>query len=1306
MRGPRMTAPRRRGGMGHRMKKRKRIAIILAAVAAYIVLVIALRAVESTSPDASITSVPLALWYTLTTLTTVGYGDVYPVTAAGKIIGAIFQFLSVGLLVFLIGLAAATLREKLPKLQLAFRRRQPWYIFTSDNSSSKALARGIREEEPEAVIIYSMAERREPGSLSVALDPAGIAACQKGLGRASIFCMSDNFMENETAARELAGLPCEVYCLSEYDPPARPKLSVFDPYSGCARLYWQRFPVASARERIVLIGGGKYACALLEKALQHNVIDAPERLEYRVFGDFAEFRREHPCLDRVFAVRESGCGDANRDTVIFAGEPWDRDFDVLCRADRIIICYDAEDEALDVLTRLRKYVPAACPVYARLSAELDGVIAFGREEEIFSPELVMRKKLDATAGALHAAYLQSQPQAKLPSWEELAGFTRESNRAAADHLTLKARILLGQDGAADGSPAKMAAGGTASSAVKTGRAGAFDAALTPELCRKAYEVFCAADEQARARYRRIEHDRWARFHVLHNWQYAPVRDNEKRLHPLLVPFDELSPEEQAKDDYGWELLGQLGGSTPEKSDPAPDGDAGSGNNSPDKSSGDSDKREKSGKTRLTGLFLPLLLLLGLGLTACGGSPANANGAAGSASDQSTVAESAPAETSGSTEDNASGPAEDSSAGAAETASEQTSGAAETASEQTSGSAEAETTSASQPDEIIRTGKTWEGANFGDLKKEEMGRLCLYRVEKDETFESDLAIVEGRIDALTGGRYLMEEVIIPRWEEEAYGVIIYLPGDAYGDRTLQDLSRTLINRPINLWIGSGEGSVEYRYYSSTVPVNRSDIESAEVMFGCPPSVLPLDYGIEEEEFRYIKITLTEEFCEQNPQIWEWEFPGLIQDMEGFEGYSHVDLAPDQENRCFYWLGQDLEENYCNAFAYAYTHEPLAGGFYFWALPMIEWDSGDAVCGTCQIENDAFQTASVINVYKMKEAACSDEDWQQTLTAIRERLDAAGITYALGHLPENDRSIVIRSEDGAFTNEMMGLVVAATEVTLTARSEEKKTDLSEIALSVGEKNGEKVLEVDMSALRKETLNKLSALCEKYGGRIGLFFSDNFDSSEIVFAWTECEEEITDGHITLDMNGYTGEAGFYDELENLPEFAAALVNGTPFPTSASGTAAVTLQQAETVWLSPGGELWVTETPYFSRGTRVERASERLKKLEPSEVYFSTNGLMVANFPDPAGENRCQEIAKTLSKAFRLMKDEIFTYEMYFIFRDPDGNQALRVYACRNPYGDTSKMTTYIYYVTESQKAAADEIVALLKADPKLTDLYATND
>ena len=81
--------------------KRIRFAALILLI--YLGLLILLFAAESGSKNASIRTIFDAIWYSLVTLTTVGYGDVYPVTTVGKIIGMLFLLGSLGLLGTLIG---------------------------------------------------------------------------------------------------------------------------------------------------------------------------------------------------------------------------------------------------------------------------------------------------------------------------------------------------------------------------------------------------------------------------------------------------------------------------------------------------------------------------------------------------------------------------------------------------------------------------------------------------------------------------------------------------------------------------------------------------------------------------------------------------------------------------------------------------------------------------------------------------------------------------------------------------------------------------------------------------------------------------------------------------------------------------------------------------------------------------------------------------------------------------------------------------------------------------------------------------
>ncbi len=57
-------------------------------------------------PDA-FGSIPLAMWYALATLTTVGYGDVVPVTTAGRMVGGLFMIFGLALFALPIGILSS-----------------------------------------------------------------------------------------------------------------------------------------------------------------------------------------------------------------------------------------------------------------------------------------------------------------------------------------------------------------------------------------------------------------------------------------------------------------------------------------------------------------------------------------------------------------------------------------------------------------------------------------------------------------------------------------------------------------------------------------------------------------------------------------------------------------------------------------------------------------------------------------------------------------------------------------------------------------------------------------------------------------------------------------------------------------------------------------------------------------------------------------------------------------------------------------------------------------------------------------------
>jgi voltage-gated potassium channel len=79
------------------------LAVSLGAVAEYLI--------ESSDPEAKITTIEDAFWWAIVTVTTVGYGDVYPVTPGGKIVAAMLMVVGIAILGILISTLGAGLIE-------------------------------------------------------------------------------------------------------------------------------------------------------------------------------------------------------------------------------------------------------------------------------------------------------------------------------------------------------------------------------------------------------------------------------------------------------------------------------------------------------------------------------------------------------------------------------------------------------------------------------------------------------------------------------------------------------------------------------------------------------------------------------------------------------------------------------------------------------------------------------------------------------------------------------------------------------------------------------------------------------------------------------------------------------------------------------------------------------------------------------------------------------------------------------------------------------------------------------------------
>lgn len=88
-------------------------------VTLYITLIILLVAsilmfyLEKDAQPTAFPNISATVWWAVATLTTIGYGDVYPITVGGKVLASLIAFLGIGLVAIPTGLLAGTFTQKM-----------------------------------------------------------------------------------------------------------------------------------------------------------------------------------------------------------------------------------------------------------------------------------------------------------------------------------------------------------------------------------------------------------------------------------------------------------------------------------------------------------------------------------------------------------------------------------------------------------------------------------------------------------------------------------------------------------------------------------------------------------------------------------------------------------------------------------------------------------------------------------------------------------------------------------------------------------------------------------------------------------------------------------------------------------------------------------------------------------------------------------------------------------------------------------------------------------------------------------------
>ena len=508
---------------------KRSLKIILFSLAAYLLLLAALVAAESGAPGATIRDFWDAVWFSLITMTTVGYGDLSPVTAAGRVLGLVFALCSIGILTALIGIGLSLLGGQIiPEARLRLGRGRRWYAFHEENEDSAVLAEALRSYDPGCLLIFPGTDRKLLSGADVVRIDAGPERLRALRGDRTegcgLFFLGEDPWDNYSAALEAVDTDFPVYCMTDArSDDMSPNLHLFSRTEALGRCYWKDHPLRREERLVVLLGCRSAGSAILERAVLTNVIPGVTGVEYHIFDSDPLFAALHPAL-----MRAMGPDNPAEDRLIFHRESWHGALDLLRAADRIILCADSDEENLTACEQLRTWFAFPGEVHLRLNAPVPPLQSFGERGAVITPEFVMKDALNRQAVTVNDLY--NEGSARPTEWRDLGWFLRESNVAAADHLIVKIRYLLGDESLTE---------------------------VTPELCRRAAERLNELRPDKDDLLQETEHRRWMRFHWLYNWEYAAKRDNSARRHHLLVPYEELSEPEKKKDLYAWEMLNRL-----------------------------------------------------------------------------------------------------------------------------------------------------------------------------------------------------------------------------------------------------------------------------------------------------------------------------------------------------------------------------------------------------------------------------------------------------------------------------------------------------------------------------------------------------------------------------------------------------------------------------------------------------------------------------------------------------------------------------------------------------------------------------
>ena len=311
-------------------------------------------------------------------------------------------------------------------------------------------------------------------------------------------------------------------------------IRMFNTYEMIARNFFNRFPIHYQKEileekkfRLIFFGFNSTSTALILQALRILHFPKPDLLEIVVCGENMEkkseiFLEKYPKIEKIapFIFRDfkgtyreilnEFCFNQNHEIEPVVISTFDDDKQNLGFS--LEVMNASATENFKIFT-LNNNASGMNQLFRK--EENQRIKFFGNLDYVCKIELITGETQDQLAKAIHNDYLQIQKEtvasesaAYKTSWEDLSENAKSANRTQADHIIYK--LIL----------------------TKKDLQNFKNLEFTPEEVEKLAIA---------------EHRRWEAHRLVSGWDFGEIRDDLRKLHPSLIPWEMLPEGEKQKD---------------------------------------------------------------------------------------------------------------------------------------------------------------------------------------------------------------------------------------------------------------------------------------------------------------------------------------------------------------------------------------------------------------------------------------------------------------------------------------------------------------------------------------------------------------------------------------------------------------------------------------------------------------------------------------------------------------------------------------------------------------------------------------